>query len=166
MSETLNPVGVTGLLAAVPYLLGYRPSEALVIVVLREMRVALTMCASLEELAVVLPVEKVQLAIKRAQGTGIAVIGYSHDLDDELAETIQSLALEIEPLILQENTLGRDHDQRNIPIDGAGSHQPDVFQGSEFILKPVQLGRAEKAFAPAHPLQSRRQTPVIHHVPR
>jgi hypothetical protein len=93
---TLRPVGITGLLASVPFLLGYAPSESLVVVLLKQTRVVLTMRVALADLAELDVVAKTQLALQRADGDGLMVIGYSHAMDDELAVVLQEFACEVE----------------------------------------------------------------------
>ena len=95
---TIRPQGLRGLLATVPYLLGFRPRQSLVPVLVDDRRVALTLRLDVEHLVDEPSRTKEFLGeqLQRTRATALLLVAYTDDPDPVVDEALESLALSLE----------------------------------------------------------------------
>ncbi|QGF24312.1 DUF4192 domain-containing protein [Raineyella fluvialis] len=94
----LRPHGLQGLLATVPYLLGFHPRESLVAVLFEDRRVVLTLRLDSDDLVAHPPdVEDFLLTqLRRLEATGVLLVAYTDEEAQDVAAALTAVCLGLE----------------------------------------------------------------------
>lgn len=96
------------IVASVPYLLGFTPTESIVIIVLADRRVALTARIDLDDIYQQATVDAVLSAIKQAGGTSLLIIGYSVNEEHVDLATLRAMGVLTDDAVLHERIIVTD----------------------------------------------------------
>lgn len=147
-TETTRISDLAGLLALVPALVGYEPSDSVVVMFLKDQRLSVTMRADLDPRRLAYLVDRTLNAARQTGSTDLIVVGYSDKLTTAVRDVLVDLALAIENETMDADPPLRVHQLAAITADGwcevdpwQPSEQPVMQPLDELSNHPVRVGR-------------------------